>query len=240
MESMIGKDGFTVMGVDAVSNEVGGEFTGKALLAVVLASIGILIYMWFRFELAFGFAAVVALFHDVVIAYGLFNILGHYRLAGEVTLDAVAALLVILGYSVNDTIIIFDRIRENLKLHPSMPFRELINHSICESLNRTVMTVSTVTIVLTVMLLVGGAGLYDFALILLIGIIKGTYSSSFVASPILYEIVPASPQEGRACGGYGREEDAAPGQADGELDDALRPTAAHPFTATGGESFRRH
>jgi SecD/SecF fusion protein len=188
MESMIGKESFTVLGVDAVSNEVGGEFTSKALLAVVLASIGILIYMWFRFEFAFGFAAVVALFHDVVIAYGLYNILGHYRLAGEVTLDVVAALLVILGYSVNDTIIIFDRIRENLKLHPSMPFRELINHSICESLNRTVMTVSTVVIVLAVMLLVGGAGLYDFALVLLIGIIKGTYSSSFVASPILYEI----------------------------------------------------
>ena len=188
MESMIGKDELHRHGGGCRQQRGGQGIHLQGPSGVVLASIGILIYMWFRFEFPFGFAAVVALFHDVIITFGLFNFLGHYRLAGEVTLDAVAALLVILGYSVNDTIIIFDRIRENLKLHPSMPFRELINLSICESLNRTVMTVSTVVIVLTVMLLFGGAGLYDFALILLIGIIKGTYSSSFVASPILYEI----------------------------------------------------
>ncbi len=194
----VGADKFEIVGSGAVSNEVGGEFTTKAMVAVVLASIGILIYVAFRFEFAFGFAAVVALFHDVIIAYGLFNILGRFGLAGEVTLDVVAALLVILGYSVNDTIIIFDRIRENMKLHPSMPFREMVNRSICESLNRTVMTVSTVSIVLIVMLLVGGAGLYDFALVLLIGIIKGTYSSSFVASPILFELHERARRKGRS------------------------------------------
>jgi preprotein translocase subunit SecF len=144
--------------------------------------------MWFRFEFLFGFAAVVALFHDLIITFGVFNMLGDLNLAGEVTLDVVSALLVILGYSVNDTIIIFDRVRENMRLHPGTPMRELINRSICESLNRTFNTVGTVIMVLVVMLVLGGKGLYDFALVLLIGIIKGTYSSSFVASPLLYDI----------------------------------------------------
>jgi SecD/SecF fusion protein len=193
----VGAGNFSILGHDAVGNEVGKEFTSMALMACILASIGILIYMAFRFEFAFGFAAVVALFHDIIITYGLFNMLGSIGWAGEVTLDVVSALLVILGYSVNDTIVIFDRVRENMKLHPGMPFKELLNRSICESLNRTVMTVSTVVIVLLVMLVHGGAGLYDFALVLLIGIIKGTYSSSFVASPILYELHERARRKGR-------------------------------------------
>ena len=193
----LGAGKFSILGSEAVSNEVGGEFANKAIVALIIASIGILVYLAFRFEFAFGVAAVVALFHDVLITFGLFNILGRFGLAGEVTLDAVAALLVILGYSVNDTIIIFDRVRENLKLHPSMPFREMINRSICDSLNRTVMTVSTVLIVLGAMLLIGGAGLYDFALLLLIGIIKGTYSSTFVASPLLYELHQRAKRKGK-------------------------------------------
>ncbi|MCX7017957.1 MAG: protein translocase subunit SecD [Candidatus Sumerlaeota bacterium] len=188
LDKIIGKGAYSIAGSDAVGNEVGREFTQKAILAAVLASVGILVYMWFRFEFLFGFAAVVALFHDVIIVFGIYNLLGTYKLAGEVTLDVVSALLVIIGYSVNDTIIIFDRIRENMKLHPGMEQKRLINTSICESLNRTIMTVSTVLLVLLVMLLIGGSGLFDFALVLFIGIIKGTYSSSFVASPILYDI----------------------------------------------------
>ncbi|MBX7245025.1 MAG: protein translocase subunit SecD [Candidatus Sumerlaeaceae bacterium] len=188
LEKNLGAGKFEVIGSDAVGNEVGQEFTFYAVLATVIASLGIMVYMWFRFEFLYGFAAVVALFHDLIITYGIFNMLGHFHHAGEVTLDVVSALLVILGYSVNDTIIIFDRVRENVKLHPALPFKELVNRSICESLNRTVMTVSTVVIVLVTMLVVGGAGLYDFALVLLIGIIKGTYSSSFVAAPILFDL----------------------------------------------------
>ena len=193
----LGAGKFTIKGSEAVSNEVGGEFTQKAMIAVLIASIGILGYMAFRFEFAFGLAAVLALFHDVLITFGLFNILGYFGFAGEVTLDVVAALLVILGYSVNDTIIIFDRVRENMKLHPSMPFCQMINHSICDSMNRTIMTVSTVLVVLLVMMLIGGVGLFDFALVLFIGIVKGTYSSSLVASPLLYELHERAKRQGK-------------------------------------------
>lgn len=198
LDETIGAGTYTVLSSEAVSNEVGKEFTHKAILACILASIGILIYLAFRFELVFGVAAVAALFHDLIIVYGIFNILGGMKLAGEVTLDVVAALLVVLGYSVNDTIIIFDRIRENRKLNPSMPDYQLINLSINESLNRTVMTISTVVIVLVSMLVFGGSGLYDFALILLIGILKGTYSSLFIASSLLYLLHERARKKGKA------------------------------------------
>lgn len=188
LDQIVGKGQYQILGNDAVGNEVGAEFTKMAIVACLIASFGILFYIGLRFELAFGAAAVIALFHDLIITYGLFNIFSSWGWAGEVTLDVVSALLVILGYSVHDTIIILDRVRENLKLHPGVEFRRIIDMSICESLNRTVMTVSTVIIVLVVMLVMGGAGLHDFALVLLIGIIKGTYSSSFIAAPILYEI----------------------------------------------------
>lgn len=188
LDKVVGAGNYKILGSESVSNEVGSEFTRMAIIACIIASVGILIYMWFRFEFLFGLAAVIALFHDLIITYGVFNMLGDVKWAGEVTLDVVSALLVILGYSVNDTIIIFDRVRENMKLHPAMPLRDLINRSICESLNRTVNTVGTVIFVLVTMLLIGGKGLHDFALVLLIGIIKGTYSSSFVASPLLYDL----------------------------------------------------
>lgn len=188
LDKLVGPENYKILGSESVSNEVGSEFTRTAMIACIIASVGILIYMWFRFEFLFGFAAVVALFHDLIITYGVFNMLGDLGWAGEVTLDVVSALLVILGYSVNDTIIIFDRVRENMKLHPATPLHELINRSICESLNRTVNTVGTVLMVLVIMLLIGGKGLHDFALVLLIGIIKGTYSSSFVASPLLFDL----------------------------------------------------
>jgi SecD/SecF fusion protein len=188
LDRTVGAGNYRILGNEAVGTEVGREFTRKAIIATIIASIGILLYVGMRFEFAFGFAAVVALFHDVIITYGIFNILGSAGMAGEVTLDVVSALLVVLGYSVNDTIVIFDRVRENLKIHAGMPFRELINRSISETLNRTFMTGTTVIMVLAVMLLMGGTGLFDFALVLLLGIIKGTYSSIFIASPILYEM----------------------------------------------------
>jgi SecD/SecF fusion protein len=184
----LGADGFTILSSESVSNEVGMEFTRRALIACIMASIGILIYMAFRFQYIYGQAAVLALVHDVVIAFGLYNILGSLGLAGEVTLDTVAALLVILGYSVNDTIIVFDRIRENIKLHPGMAFGEAVNRSIYESLNRTVITVGTVLIVLLSMMILGGSGLFDFALVMFLGIAKGTYSSIFIASPVLEQL----------------------------------------------------
>ena len=188
LDANVGAGQHTTLGLEAVSNEVGKEFTWKAIMACLIASGLILSYIAFRFEFSYGLAAVIALFHDLVITFGLYNMLGGMHLAGEVTLDVVAALLVVLGFSVHDTIIILDRVRENRRLHPGMEMRQLINRSISESLNRTVMTVSTVLMVLLTMLVLGGAGLYDFALVLFIGILKGTYSSSFVAAPILYEL----------------------------------------------------
>ncbi len=198
LDETIGAGQYTVLSSEAVSNEVGREFTNKAILSCIIASLGILIYLAFRFEFVFGVAAVVALLHDVIIAYGVFNIMGDMKLAGEVTLDVVAALLVVLGYSVNDTIIIFDRIRENRKLHPNMPDYKLINLSISESLNRTIMTVSTVVFVLVVMVFFGGSGLFDFALVLLIGVVMGTYSSLYVASPLVYFMHERARKKGKA------------------------------------------
>jgi preprotein translocase SecF subunit len=132
------------------------------------------------------------------------------KFAGEVTLDVVAALLVVLGYSVNDTIIIFDRIRENRKLNPSMPDYQLINLSISESLNRTVMTVSTVVIVLVVMLLVGGSGLFDFALVLLMGVLMGTYSSLYMASPLVYLMHERARKKGKTITYRNTEQEVQP------------------------------
>jgi SecD/SecF fusion protein len=184
----LGEGKYTILGSESVSNQVGQEFTRRALIAAVLASLGILMYIAFRFQAIFGFAAVVALIHDVVISYGIFNMMGSVGLAGEVTLDVVAAMLVIIGYSVNDTIVTFDRIRENMALHPGMAFREIVNRSIQETLNRTITTAGTVVFVLLAMILLGGSGLFDFALVLLLGMIAGTYSSIFVAAPVLEQL----------------------------------------------------
>lgn len=210
LDTTIGAGEYSILSSEAVSNEVGNEFTRKALIACLLASIGIMIYLAIRFEFVFGVAAVVAVIHDIVIAYGVFNLLGDMKFAGEVTLDVVAALLVVLGYSVNDTIIIFDRIRENRKLHPNMSDYKIINLSISESLNRTIMTVSTVVVVLTVMLVMGGSGLYDFALVLLIGVIKGTYSSLYVASSLVYFLHERARKQGKAITYRNTEQEVQP------------------------------
>ena len=198
LNETIGAGKYTIRSTENVSNEVSREFTYKAIVACVLASLGILIYLAFRFELVFGIAAVVALVHDVIIAYGAFNILGDWGLAGEVTLDVIASLLVVLGYSVNDTIIIFDRIRENRKLHPSKSDYDIINLSISETLSRTIVTISTVLIVLCTMLFFGGSGLFDFALVLLIGVFMGTISSIWVAPPIVLMLHDRARKKGKA------------------------------------------
>ena len=197
LDRNVGAGKYTLLSTESMSTEVGKEFTLKAVLACLIASVLILAYISFKFEFSYGLSAVIALFHDLVITFGLFNLLAGMHLAGEVTLDVVAALLVVLGFSVHDTIIILDRVRENRKLHPGLGMKELINLSINETLNRTVMTVSTVLLVLLVMLTLGGAGLFDFALVLFIGILKGTYSSSFVAAPILYELYERARRKGK-------------------------------------------
>lgn len=166
---------------DKVSASVGKDLVYSAIKSIAFAVILILIYMWFRFELKFGIAAIIALVHDVLIVLGIFSILNE-----PVDLPTVAAFLTIIGYSLNDTIVVFDRIRENLKLRRGENFEKLINDSINQTLGRTVITGATTLFTLIVIFVLSRVGtLHTLSLALLIGIIIGTYSSVFVASPIL-------------------------------------------------------
>ncbi|RLC47537.1 MAG: protein translocase subunit SecF [Candidatus Cloacimonadota bacterium] len=167
---------------EEVGPRIGEELRGKAIKAILIAMLGIIIYIWWRFELSFGIAAVIALFHDVFITIGIFSIFGR-----EISLPVIAALLTIVGYSLNDTIVVFDRIREDLKIYRRDKFKSVINHSINETLSRTVITSLTTFVVVLSLFLFGGSVIHNFALALLIGIIVGTYSSIFVASPVLVE-----------------------------------------------------
>jgi preprotein translocase subunit SecF len=139
-----------------------------------------LVYIWFRFELIYGVGAVVAVFHDTIITIGIFSLLNK-----EITLTVIAALLTLVGYSMNDTIVIFDRIRENLHLNRRENLGDVINRSINQTLSRTVMTSSLTFLAVLSLFLFGGPVLHGFSLALVIGIIIGTYSSVFVASPIV-------------------------------------------------------
>jgi len=166
--------------VDMVGAKVGSELREKGLMAMVLAIIGILIYVSFRFEWRFAVASVLALVHDVTIAMGmivLFNV--------EVNLDILAALLTILGYSLNDTIIVFDRIREGIRTIKNPDLEGIINESVSRTLSRTTLTSLTTFFVVLTLFLFGGEIINGFSFTLLVGVVVGTYSSIFVASPIL-------------------------------------------------------
>ena len=190
LRGKFGNDGVNVGRIEAVSGKVGGELQTKALLAILLSFGATLVYLAFRFEWRFGTAAVVATIHDVLLTLGLIIIL---RL--EVSLPMVAAILTIVGYSLNDTIIVFDRIRENLRTARRSEFTQTLNRSINETLPRTVLTVATTLTTLLALFLFGGMTIRQFALILIIGIVLGTYSSIFVASPVLLEIEKRWPGE---------------------------------------------
>jgi len=171
---------FEVRRVDMVGPKIGNELKEKGLMAMLLAIIGILIYVSFRFEWRFALASVMALIHDVTIAMGaivLFDI--------EVNLDILAALLTILGYSLNDTIIVFDRIREGVRDIKSPDLGNIINESVTRTLSRTTLTSLTTFLVVLTLYLFGGEIIKGFSFTLLVGVIVGTYSSIFVASPIL-------------------------------------------------------
>lgn len=171
---------FEVRRVDMVGAKVGSELREKGLMAMVLAIIGILIYVSFRFEWRFAAASVIALVHDVTIAMGmivLFNI--------EVNLDILAALLTILGYSLNDTIIVFDRIREGINTIKNPDLGEIIDESVSRTLSRTTLTSLTTFFVVLTLFLFGGEIIHGFSFTLLVGVVVGTYSSIFIASPIL-------------------------------------------------------
>jgi preprotein translocase subunit SecF len=171
---------FSIRSAEVVGPKIGAELRTKAILAVLYALGGMLIYLGFRFEFIYGLAAVIAVFHDVVITLGLFSLFDK-----EISLNVVAALLTLVGYSMNDTIVVFDRIRESLKLSRQELGTRIVNDSINQTLSRTILTSGLTFISALSLLLFGGAVLNGFAFALVAGILVGTYSSIFVASPIL-------------------------------------------------------
>jgi preprotein translocase subunit SecF len=170
----------TYSGVEVVGSKVSGELFTSGLMALGLAIALMFAYIWFRFEPQFGFGAVVGLLHDVILVFGLIVVM---RL--EFSLNMVAAILTVIGYSMNDTVVVFDRLRENLRKYKTMPLREVIDLSINETLSRTVITGLTAVMVLAALAFLGGEALYGFSIALMFGIIVGTYSSIYVGAPII-------------------------------------------------------
>ena len=171
---------FRLDGNDNVSGKVSGEFREKAVYALLAAMLAIAIYIWVRFEWQFGVGALFALFHDVSLTLGMFAL---FQL--EFSLQIIAAILAIIGYSLNDTIVVYDRIRENLKKYRRMPIAELLDLSVNETLARTVMTSLTLLVALIPLLAIGPASLFGLTIAIVVGIFVGTYSSVYMASPIL-------------------------------------------------------
>ena len=180
------KDEFILL-LDTLSPKIGSELSGKAIMAILYALTLILIYISFRFEFIFAIGAIAAIAHDVIITLGIFSILGY-----EISLPIVAAFLTIVGYSLNDTIVIFDRIRENMKTRKKDPVAATVNKSINESLSRTIVTSLTTLMVVITLYIFGGEVIHYFSFALIIGVLVGTYSSIFVASLIVVYLQPKS------------------------------------------------
>ncbi|MCA0902613.1 MULTISPECIES: protein translocase subunit SecF [Qipengyuania] len=171
---------FRLDGNDNVSGKVSGEFREDAVFALVAAMLAVALYIWIRFEWQFGVGALFALFHDVSLTLGMFAL---FQL--EFSLQIIAAILAIIGYSLNDTIVVYDRIRENLKKYRKMPVPELLDLSVNETLARTVMTSLTLLVALLPLLLIGPASLFGLTAAITLGLFVGTYSSVYMASPLL-------------------------------------------------------
>ena len=167
-------------GTSVVGSKVSGELFTSGLLALGAAVVLMFGYIWFRFEPQFGFGAVAGLVHDVILTFGLIVL---FRL--EFSLNMVAAILTVIGYSMNDTVVVFDRLRENLRKYKTMPLREVIDLSINETLSRTIITGVTAVMVLAALAIFGGEALFGFSIALMAGIIIGTYSSIYVGAPII-------------------------------------------------------
>jgi preprotein translocase subunit SecF len=180
LQEAYGKGGVEIRRAEMVGPKVGKDLRRKGILAIIYALIGILIYITWRFEFIFAVGAIIALAHDVMITVGVFSIANK-----EFTLPIVAAILTIIGYSLNDTIVVYDRIRENRRKMRRDAFAKVINASINETLGRTLLTSLTTLIVVVILFIFGGGVIHDFAFALMIGILAGTYSSIFVASPII-------------------------------------------------------
>lgn len=174
-------NGLPDISVTDIGAQVSREIVNRAWQAILVAMAAMLVYIAWRFRLRYAVGAVAALIHDVVITLGVFAL---FRL--EIDLPVIAALLTVVGYSLNDTIIIFDRVRENLKLSKKTPLRDLINRSINQTLTRTINTVSTTLVPIVILFVFGGTALRGFTVAMLMGVIVGTYSTFYVANPIFY------------------------------------------------------
>ncbi|MDI9569679.1 MAG: protein translocase subunit SecF [Pseudomonadota bacterium] len=175
-----GQNAVEMRRVEMVGPKVGKDLTKKALLAIMFSWIGMLVYVAWRFEFRYATGGILALVHDTIITIGAFSLLNK-----EFDLTIVAALLTIIGYSINDTIVVFDRIRENSRKNIKKPLAEAINESINQTLSRTILTSLTVFIVLVALFFFGGPVIHDFAFALIVGVVVGTYSSIFIAAPIV-------------------------------------------------------
>ena len=176
-----------ILSIDTVSPKVGSELSGKALWSIISALGLILFYISIRFEFKFAIGAILALVHDIIITLGIFSLTGY-----EITLGTVAAFLTIVGYSLNDTIVILDRIRENMRSSGTVLFEATINKSINQSLSRTLITSLTTLLVIVVLIYAGGEIIRPFAFTMLVGVIIGTYSSIYIASGLLVSLYKSS------------------------------------------------
>ncbi|MFN3229316.1 MAG: protein translocase subunit SecF [Asticcacaulis sp.] len=175
-----GMPGVSFGKTEVVGPKVSGELLVGGVMALGFAVLLMMAYIWFRFEVQFGFGAVVGLMHDVILTFGLFAITGM-----EFTLTSVAALLTIIGYSMNDTVVVFDRLRENKRKYKKMPLGEMIDLSINETLSRTIITGVTAVMALSGLAILGGEALFSFSIAMIFGIVIGTYSSVYVAAPVI-------------------------------------------------------
>jgi preprotein translocase subunit SecF len=216
---------FTILSADVVGPKIGADLRNQAIEATLYALAAMLVYIWFRFEWIYGLAAVVAVFHDTLITIGLFSLTNK-----EISLTVVAALLTLVGYSMNDTIVVFDRIRENLKLLRREKLERLINISVNQTLSRTVLTSGLTLITALSLWIFGGEVLNGFAFALVWGIIFGTYSSVFIASPILIFGQNLIDQRRAQSAGASRPQDSSPvSQKPPSLKaPSLKPQAAKP------------
>lgn len=180
LTAVYGKGNIEVRKVEVVGPKAGKDLRQKGLLALLLSLLGMLLYITWRYEFRYALGGIVALIHDVIVTVGVFTLLGK-----EFTLTVIAALLTIIGYSINDTIVVFDRIRENIKKNPKQDLGEVINTSINQTLSRTILTSFTVFLVVLALYFFGGSVINDFAFVLLVGVVFGTYSSVFIASPLV-------------------------------------------------------
>ena len=175
-----GQDNVSLELVEMVGPQVGADMRQKGMLSILYAMVGILIYITVRFQFRFALGALTALIHDILITIGVFSLFGK-----EFTLPIIAALLTIIGYSLNDTIVVYDRIRENIRRTPKDKLSDVINTSINQTLSRTILTSGTTLLVVLCLFFLGGEVIHDFSFALIVGVMVGTYSSIYIASPIL-------------------------------------------------------